>query len=46
MISQIVITFLGWLALMFIGTNLIGMLVRGLVLISEVKKLITNLNPA
>ena len=46
MISQIVITFLGWLALMFISTNLIGMLVRGLVLISEVKKLIAEGNDA
>lgn len=44
MISQITITFFGWLALMFISTNLIGMLVRGLVLTSEVKKLIAKGN--
>ncbi len=46
MISQIVITFLGWLALIFIGTNLIGMLVRELVLTSGIKKLIAKGNDA
>ena len=34
---ELVITFLGWLALMVVGTNLIGMLVRGLVLVSDVE---------
>jgi len=37
MISQLIITFLGWLTLMIVGTNLIGMLVRGLVLVSNVE---------
>lgn len=46
MISQLIITFLGWLALMVVGANLIGMLVRGLVLTSEVKKLTTKGNDA
>jgi len=42
MIFQITITILGWLALMVVGMNLIGMLVRGLVLTSEVKKVIAK----
>lgn len=42
MISQIAITFGAWLVLIFIGINLIGMLVRGLVLISEVNKLLAK----
>lgn len=42
MISQLFITFLGWLALVFIGTNLIGMFIRGLVSNPEVDKLSTE----
>lgn len=38
MIMQLVITFFGWLALMYASINLIGMLVRGLVLVSDVEK--------
>ena len=42
MIFELIITFLGWIALMIVGTNLVGMLVRGFVLISEVRKLISK----
>ena len=37
MISQLIITFLSWLVLMIVSTNLIGMLVKGLVLVSDVE---------
>lgn len=37
MILQLVITILGWIALIVVGTNLIGMFVRGLVLVSSVE---------
>lgn len=39
MIFQLIITFFGWLALVLIGVNLIGMLVRGLVSNPEIDKL-------
>lgn len=46
MISQLTITFGAWLVLIFIGTNLIGMLVRGLALMSEMKKILAKGSPA
>jgi len=46
MVSQLAITFVAWLVLILIGTNLIGMLVRGLVLTSEVSKLLAKGSPA
>src|SRR3989338_8338360 len=46
MISQLIIAFLGWLALMYVSVNLIGMLVRGLVLVSEMKKVLAKSSPA
>ena len=46
MTSQIAVTFGAWLALMLIGMNLIGMLVRGLALTSKVRKLLTKGSPA
>lgn len=42
MIIQLVVTFGAWLVLIFVGTNLIGMLVRGLALTSEVRKLLAK----
>lgn len=39
MISQILITFFGWLALVLVGINLVGMLVRGLISNPEMDKL-------
>ncbi len=39
MINQILITFFGWLALVLIGINLVGMLVRRLVSNPEMEKL-------
>lgn len=44
MISQLIITFFGWLVLMIVGTNLIGMLVRGLVLVSDVEDQLSKAN--
>lgn len=38
MIYQLIITFGFWLVLMWVGINLIGMLVRGLVLVTEMDK--------
>lgn len=38
MIYQLIITFFGWLVLMYASINLIGMLVRGLVLVKDVEK--------
>lgn len=46
MISQLIITFFGWLALVLVGTNLIGMLIRGLVLIADVENQISKGNNA
>jgi len=46
MITQLGITFGAWLILILIGTNLIGMLVRGLALTFEVNKLLSNGSPA
>lgn len=46
MFSQLAITFGAWLVLIFVGTNLIGMLVRGLALTSEVNKLLAKGSPA
>ena len=37
MITQLLIAFFGWLALMVVGTNLIGMFIRGLVLVADVE---------
>lgn len=39
MISQILITFFSWLALVLVGINLVGMLVRGLISNPEMDKL-------
>lgn len=44
MISQILITFVSFFALMFISTNLMGMLVRQVFFISEMKKIIAKGN--
>ncbi|MFA6586303.1 MAG: hypothetical protein WCS86_04080 [Candidatus Paceibacterota bacterium] len=44
MISQFIFTFLGWLVLVLLGTNLIGMLVRGLVLIADVEDQLSKQN--
>ena len=44
MISQLIFTFLGWLVLVLAGTNLIGMLVRGLVLIADVENQLSKQN--
>ena len=46
MTSQIIIIFFSWLALMVIGTNLIGMLVRGLVLVSDVENQLSKADDA
>ena len=46
MIAHLGITFGAWLVLILIGTNLIGMLIRGLALKSEVRKLLTKGNSA
>ena len=46
MIFQIIITLLGWLVLMVVGTNLIGMLVRGLVLVSDVDNQLSKADDA
>jgi hypothetical protein len=45
MASQILITFFSWLVLILIGTNLIGMLVRGLALTAEMKKILAKGSP-
>ena len=37
MITQLLIAFFGWLVLMVVGTNLIGMFIRGLVLVADVE---------
>jgi Flp pilus assembly protein TadB len=42
MISQLAITFVGWLALVLAGMNLVGMLVRGLVLVADVEDQISK----
>lgn len=42
MISQLIITFFGWLALVLVGTNFIGMLLRGLVLVADVEDQISK----
>lgn len=42
MITQIAITFGVWLILLWVSINLIGMLVRGLVLASEMKKILAK----
>lgn len=44
MISQLIFIFLGWLVLVLVGTNLIGMLVRGLVLITDVEDQLSKQN--
>lgn len=46
MTSQIIIILLSWLVLMVVGTNLIGMLVRGLVLGSHVKNQLSKTDNA
>lgn len=45
MIAQLGIIFGAWLILILIGINLIGMLVRGLTLTSEMKKILAKGNP-
>lgn len=45
MISQLAITFGAWLVLLWASINLIGMLVRGLVLTSEMKKMLAKSSP-
>lgn len=42
MITQLLITFGAWLVLIYIGTNLVGMLVRGLALTFEMKKILAK----
>ena len=44
MITQLIITFFGWLALMYVSINLIGMLIRGLVLVADVEKQLSEGN--
>ncbi|KXJ99171.1 MAG: hypothetical protein UZ19_OD1000472 [Parcubacteria bacterium OLB19] len=39
---DLLFTFVGWLMLLYISINLIGMLVRGLVLVSDVEKQISE----
>jgi len=45
MFSQLAITFGAWLVLTLVGTNLIGMLVRGLALNAEMKKILAKGGP-
>lgn len=42
MISQVIITFFGWLALVLVSINLVGMLVRGLVSNPEIDRMATE----
>lgn len=44
MITQLIITLLSWFALMVIGTNLIGMFVRGLALVSDVENQLSKVD--
>ncbi len=46
MISQLAITFGAWLILLWASINLIGMLIRGLALTSEMKKILAKGSPA
>src|SRR3989344_7490828 len=46
MITQFAITFGGWLVLLWASINLIGMLVRGLAIISELGKILAKGSPA
>lgn len=39
---DLLFTFVGWLMLLYISINLIGMLVRGLVLVSDIEKQISE----
>ena len=42
MITQLIVTFLGWLAMLWLSINLIGMLLRGLVSNPEIDQLATE----
>lgn len=44
MISQIIISLLGWGAMILIGINLIGMFIRGLVMVADVENQISQMD--
>lgn len=44
MITQIILTFLGWIVLLVVSTNLAGMLIRGLVMIADVENQISKMD--